>query len=66
MAKLLDMSTRHFYRLVRAGHLPKGVNLGKTVRWDRNATRQALAKAQAARVKRKDGETDIMRSARGG
>ncbi|MBI4586903.1 MAG: AlpA family phage regulatory protein [Planctomycetes bacterium] len=35
VAKLLSCSTRHIYRLVDRGQMPKPVHLGALVRWNR-------------------------------
>ena len=35
VAKLLDCSSRHVYRLADAGKLPRPVKLGQLVRWRR-------------------------------
>lgn len=35
MARLLDCSIRHVYRLTDSGRMPRPVKLGSLVRWDR-------------------------------
>jgi predicted DNA-binding transcriptional regulator AlpA len=35
VARLLDCSTRHIYRLADAGNMPAPVKLGALVRWQR-------------------------------
>lgn len=37
VAAMLDVSSRHVYRLADAGRMPRPVNLGGAVRWDRDA-----------------------------
>ncbi len=37
VAAMLDVSSRHVYRLADAGHMPRPVKLGGAVRWDRDA-----------------------------
>lgn len=35
LAKLLDCSTRHIYRLETSDRMPKAIRLGSVVRWSR-------------------------------
>lgn len=37
VAEMLDVSSRHVYRLADAGRMPRPVKLGGAVRWDRDA-----------------------------
>lgn len=37
VAEMLDVSTRHVYRLADAGRMPRPLKLGGANRWDRNA-----------------------------
>jgi len=43
VAGMLDVSTRHVYRLKDAGLMPKPLKLGGSNRWDRNAILQWIA-----------------------
>ena len=36
LARMLDCSPRHVYRMCDAGKMPKPLRLGALVRWDRN------------------------------
>ena len=36
VAAMLDVSSRHVYRLADAGRMPRPVKLGGAVRWDRD------------------------------
>ena len=37
VARILDCSTRHVYRLADAGRIPRPVKLGALVRWNRDS-----------------------------
>ena len=37
VAEMLDVSTRHVYRLADAGRMPRPLKLGGANRWERNA-----------------------------
>jgi predicted DNA-binding transcriptional regulator AlpA len=43
VARLLDCSPRHVWRLKDAGHLPRPVRLGALVRWPRQAIEDWIA-----------------------
>jgi excisionase family DNA binding protein len=43
VAALLACSTRHVYRLVDAGRMPRPVKLGALVRWNRQSVMKWLA-----------------------
>jgi excisionase family DNA binding protein len=43
VAALLSCSTRHVYRLVDAGRMPRPVKLGALVRWNRQSVMKWLA-----------------------
>ena len=43
VAKLLDCSERHIYRLRDAGRMPPPVRLGALVRWSRQAVEDWIA-----------------------
>ena len=42
VASMLDVSSRHVYRMADAGRMPAPVRLGGSVRWDRNALQKWL------------------------
>jgi len=42
LAKHLDISLRHLWRLRDSGHLPAPVRLGRLVRWRRSAVERFL------------------------
>ena len=37
IAAMLNVSSRHVYRLADAGRMPRSIKLGGSVRWDRKA-----------------------------
>ena len=43
VARLLDCSARHVYRLADAGRMPRPVRIGTLVRWSRQAIESWIA-----------------------
>jgi prophage regulatory protein len=43
VASMMEVSSRHVYRLADAGKMPRPVKLGGAVRWDRQAIESWIA-----------------------
>ena len=55
VAAMLDVSSRHVYRLADGGRMPQPVKLGGAVRWDRQAIADWIDSGCPDLIKRKGG-----------